>query len=627
MRTLRGLLIGIATVGILAVGLGEVGNALQQGTPPLGSLLLTTADLPAGFIKNDAQSGAVGPATAAALGGDPAKANDLGGPGWVRSWATRDGSFKLRVLVLDMYNTTNAAEAMQGARNSYRSKGFYPFTAPTVPGGVAAAWVSRDGAEKALVVGFARGTLLFTVVLVAPGSFGDADTGDLGATLAARELRLESARYAGTQPRIVDEADVLVAPAGAAVGYLLLLSCWASFRDPLARRWWRRRRHHRFTPLDDVHATPASVSTLDVTADARALKRSALILLGISLMAVGVTLSGFLPHELNTRIILWASGPALGLAAVAYRSRRGRRRGALWMITGRRRLRATTLFLVGVAAAVFACSCLLSGTLASAGAPDSQDFLGAAACFAAVAGVAHRRARRLSAISAHAAIERDERPLVLYLRSFGDDRLRLRSATLGRASLIDRFSPNRFDSFEEVIVRHLSTIGPVVAVNRPGRGLAPLGAARETISDADWRSVVDNWIERAALVVISAPSGAPSPGLVWELAQVSTEDRWPRTVVVVPPVASEELRTRWERFATESADWPTAAELRSDPSQVLAMIRRGGRWVAITGSKRTEWTYAAAIQAASKAPAEPSATLEPLAAETESRLTRAVPPI
>jgi hypothetical protein len=57
------------------------------------------------------------------------------------------------------------------------------------------------------------------------------------------------------------------------------------------------------------------------------------------------------------------------------------------------------------------------------------------------------------------------------------------------------------------------------------------------------------------------------------------------------------------------------------------MIRRGGRWVAITGSKRTEWTYAAAIQAASKAPAEPSATLEPLAAETESRLTRAVPPI
>ncbi len=615
LRTLRGLLIGLATVGILAAGLGEVGNALQQGTPPLGSLLLTTADLPAGFIKNDAQSGPVDPATAAALGDDPAKANDLGGPGWVRSWATRDGSFKLRVLVLDMYNTTNAAEAMQGAWNSYRSKGFYPFRAPTVPGGVGAAWVSRDGAEKALVVGFARGTLLFTVVLVAPGSFGDAETGDLGATLAARELRLESARYAGTQPAIVDEADVLAAPAGAAIGYLLLLSCWAYFRDPLARRRRTRRRHRRFTPLDDVDATPASVATLDVTAKARALKRSAVILLGISLMAVGVTLSGFLPHELNTRIILWASGPALGLAAVAYRSRRGRRRGALWMITGRRRLRATALFLAGVAAAVFACACLLSGTLASGGAPDSQDFLGAAGCFAAVAGVAHRRARRLSAISARAAIERDERPLVLYLRSFGDDRLRLRSATLGRASLIDRFSPNRFDSFEEVIVRHLSTIGPVVAVNRPGGGLAPLGAARETISDADWRSVVDHWIERAALVVIGAPPGAPSPGLAWELAQVSTEDRWPRTVVVVPPVAPEELRTRWERFATESADWPTATELRSDPSQVLAMIRRGGRWVAITGSKRTEWTYAAALQAASTAPAEPSATLEPLAAE------------
>src|SRR5262249_42685048 len=72
----------------------------------------------------------------------------------------------------------------------------------------------------------------------------------------------------------------------------------------------------------------------------------------------------------------------------------------------------------------------------------------------------------------------DPRRPVLYLRSSGDDRLRLRTATLGRPSLVERFTFRRFDRFEAVLVRHLSRYGPVIAVNPPGARLAPLGAAR-----------------------------------------------------------------------------------------------------------------------------------------------------
>ena len=63
---------------------------------------------------------------------------------------------------------------------------------------------------------------------------------------------------------------------------------------------------------------------------------------------------------------------------------------------------------------------------------------------------------------------------MLYLRSFGNDRLKLWTAAFGRPSLIERFTLRRFDTFEEVLVRYLSGYGPVIAVNPPGTRLAPL---------------------------------------------------------------------------------------------------------------------------------------------------------
>ena len=119
---------------------------------------------------------------------------------------------------------------------------------------------------------------------------------------------------------------------------------------------------------------------------------------------------------------------------------------------------------------------------------------------------------------------RDARPPVLYLRSFGDDRLKLLTATLGRPTLIERFTLRRFDAFEEVIVRHLSRLGPVIAVNPPGTKLAPLGAARETIDSTDWQSVVSAWMARSIMIVFVAPPGQVTQGLHWELETVSANN-------------------------------------------------------------------------------------------------------
>ena len=208
-----------------------------------------------------------------------------------------------------------------------------------------------------------------------------------------------------------------------------------------------------------------------------------------------------------------------------------------------------------------------------------------------------RLARRLAAIDAHQLILRDARPPVLYLRSFGDDRLKLLTATLGRPSLIERFTLRRFDAFEEVIVRHLSHVGPVIAVNPPGTKLAPLGAARETIDSADWQSVVAAWMARSIMIVFVAPPGQVTQGLHWELETVSANRYWNKTLIVVPPVPPEDLQRRWQGFLGACARLFTSPLPAADP-RVLVVAFRNSEWMVITADRRTEWSYGAALQQA-----------------------------
>ena len=159
-----------------------------------------------------------------------------------------------------------------------------------------------------------------------------------------------------------------------------------------------------------------------------------------------------------------------------------------------------------------------------------------------------RTARRLGSIQARRLMLRDPRPPVLYLRAFGDDRLKLWTATFGRPSLIERFTLRRFDTFEEVLARHLSRYGPVIAVNPPRTRLAPLGAARETIDSPDWQSVVAGLMARSSLIVLVAPPRKVTDGLRWELETVSAGNYWDKALIVVPPVRAEDLQRRWQEF-------------------------------------------------------------------------------
>jgi hypothetical protein len=210
-------------------------------------------------------------------------------------------------------------------------------------------------------------------------------------------------------------------------------------------------------------------------------------------------------------------------------------------------------------------------------------------------------ARRLGSADARRLMLSDPRPPVLYLRSSGDDRLRLRTATFGRSSLVERFTFRRLDRFEEVLVRYLSRYGPVIVVNPPGSGLAPLRAARETIDSADWHSAVAGWMARSALIVFLAPPDRVTQGRQWELRTVGEHNQWDRALIVVPPVPAEQLQARWRAFWGACAGfWPfTVAGPVADPVAdpgALVLAFRHGRWDVTTADRRTEWSYAAALE-------------------------------
>jgi hypothetical protein len=118
--------------------------------------------------------------------------------------------------------------------------------------------------------------------------------------------------------------------------------------------------------------------------------------------------------------------------------------------------------------------------------------------------------------------------MVLYLRTFADDSLTIRTATYARRSFIDRLSPRRFERFEEVLIRNLTMIGPVVALNPPGTNLAPIGASRETLDADHWQSTITGWMTDARLIVVGAAPEAMTPGFGWELRMVDSQRLWPK---------------------------------------------------------------------------------------------------
>jgi hypothetical protein len=157
-----------------------------------------------------------------------------------------------------------------------------------------------------------------------------------------------------------------------------------------------------------------------------------------------------------------------------------------------------------------------------------------------------RIARALGRSGTKRVLEVDHRQAALYLRSFDDDSVPLPVIASARRPLFELFSLRGTDPFEESVAWELNSYGPVVAVGRPGRSLASLGAAREHLSNETWRDQVASRMDEAGIIAIAT---GQTDGLAWELGQVVTGGHVSKTVFVFPPVAPAEIGLRWEHTA------------------------------------------------------------------------------
>ena len=229
------------------------------------------------------------------------------------------------------------------------------------------------------------------------------------------------------------------------------------------------------------------------------------------------------------------------------------------------------------------------------GESDTRRMTGALAC-AGLAVLPYRRARRLAGLEAASVVDRDERDPILYLRSFGDDDLKVRAhGGAQRHSPLERFGPRRRERFEEVIAGCLWAHGPVVAVGEPGERLAPIGAARTNLDDANWRAGVETWMAQAGLIVITVGRTA---GLAWEIARVAELGLWDRTVLLFPPIPTYELEDRWQQLVATAAQAGTQLEAKLGPAGVVLARVDGQRLVVYAGVERDEWHYESALNAA-----------------------------
>ena len=208
-----------------------------------------------------------------------------------------------------------------------------------------------------------------------------------------------------------------------------------------------------------------------------------------------------------------------------------------------------------------------------------------------------RLARAWSRADSRHLLNADRRPPVLYLRSFEDDTVLLATIVSARRPMLELFSLRGADPFEESIAAELDTYGPVIAVGRPGRSLASLGAAREHLPDATWKDEVAARMAAAGTVVVAT---GETDGLRWELGRLVQAGHLAKTVFVFPPLGTDEIGRRWDY---------TAEALRQAGSSVgalpagagtvhTAQVGEDGAVTVTVARRRDEASYRTAIDRA-----------------------------
>jgi hypothetical protein len=209
----------------------------------------------------------------------------------------------------------------------------------------------------------------------------------------------------------------------------------------------------------------------------------------------------------------------------------------------------------------------------------------------------YRRARRHALLPAKELRKKQHRPIVLYLRSFFDDQLKMRARAANGRSWLERIVKV---TFEEVLVDHLWRYGPVVAVGKPGDKLPPLGAARDYLPDESWQQKVEQLMNEADIIVTVL---GRTEGLAWEITKVIELGLLSKLIFVLPPRPEAALRIRWDylcdivnKIKGEVGGIKLPHDVDLKRLRAIASPE-ADKVFGITAEKRDDWTYETVLDA------------------------------
>ncbi|MGI9422153.1 MAG: hypothetical protein ACR2PA_03090 [Hyphomicrobiaceae bacterium] len=198
---------------------------------------------------------------------------------------------------------------------------------------------------------------------------------------------------------------------------------------------------------------------------------------------------------------------------------------------------------------------------------------------------------RVAAVDAKTLLAADDRPPVLFLRSFQDDVGKLEdewgavlevpdavaNSPAGQAAsaALNTAPARRLGSIgvprlEEAIAAEVGRLGPFVAIGAPDELLPRLGAARAYHENDTWQNAIQRWIDMAQLIVKVA---GPTKWIQWELGHIINQGALMRLIIIFPKKGTAEDRAyRWRNMSVcfDGTHWQEPLSV-IDPQNVMAL--------------------------------------------------------
>jgi len=150
-------------------------------------------------------------------------------------------------------------------------------------------------------------------------------------------------------------------------------------------------------------------------------------------------------------------------------------------------------------------------------------------------------AARLGSLPAGELLATDKRAPIVFVRSFEDEQgdytisgYHKSLKSMNKAGLTDNnvWGPGFQLQFNTL----LESIGPYIAIGRPGEDLAGIGAARVYVSDDEWQAKIMDYFQASQMIIMRT---GKTKGLRWELEKIVQMQKPTSLLLMLPHTESD----------------------------------------------------------------------------------------